>query len=164
MSSSIQRRIGRGERRNERESQEEGEYEEQDQEEEQEQGRGKIPTQGLETLPQRIEHDTRVRALCEIFFVHVHPLRCLSFIHKPSFMQSLDLGRVLVDFGEALVFIVCAFGERSVVEVLDEDTDYTDSFCVCSDSRRYFRQGHDFSLPLPGRIGQRGRRNLHCRT
>ncbi|CAI7609652.1 unnamed protein product [Penicillium manginii] len=28
-------------------------------------------------------------------------------------MQSLDLGRVLVDFGEALVFIVCAFGERA---------------------------------------------------
>lgn len=78
---------------------------------------GQLGTQAS-SIPLLLEHDPRVRTLCETFFVHVHPLRCLSFIHKPSFMQSLDMGRVLVDFGEAVVLIVCAFGERLVCSEL----------------------------------------------
>ncbi|KAJ5116700.1 hypothetical protein N7456_001048 [Penicillium angulare] len=55
-----------------------------------------------------------MRRLVDAYFVHIHPLRCLSFVHKPSFMQSLDQGRMKEDFGEALVHIICAFGSRFI--------------------------------------------------
>ncbi|KAI5464232.1 hypothetical protein BGZ63DRAFT_148513 [Mariannaea sp. PMI_226] len=48
--------------------------------------------------------------LINIFFDRIYPLRCLGFIHKPSFIHALDQGRLIEEFGEPLVQIVCAFG------------------------------------------------------
>lgn len=78
-------------------------------------GRSLVTLEPLKTSPEQQGYNwQRVRELCEIYFTQVHPLRCLSFIHKPSFMQALDAGRIMEDFGEALVYIICAFGERYV--------------------------------------------------
>ena len=52
------------------------------------------------------------KALAEVFFRRVHPLRSLGFIHKPSFMRSLDHRTLVEDYGEALVSMVCALGAR----------------------------------------------------
>jgi hypothetical protein len=52
------------------------------------------------------------RRLINAYFDRVHPLRCLSFIHKPSFLQSLDNGSVTQDYSEPLLLIMCALGAR----------------------------------------------------
>ncbi|KAJ5119475.1 hypothetical protein N7448_010144 [Penicillium atrosanguineum] len=54
----------------------------------------------------------KIRQLVEAYFMHIHPLRCLSFIHKPSFMHAIDNGEATEEFGEALLYIMCAFGSR----------------------------------------------------
>ena len=53
-----------------------------------------------------------LRRLVEAYFTNIHPLRCLSFVHKPSFMRAVDRGEVREEFGDALVHIMCAFGSR----------------------------------------------------
>lgn len=60
-----------------------------------------------DTLPR--DKDRR-RMLFDIYFDRVHPLRCLGFIHKPSFMLAFDKGLVIEEFGAPLVHIVCALG------------------------------------------------------
>ena len=50
------------------------------------------------------------RLLVGIYFDRVHPLRCLGFVHKPSFMLALDRGLVIEEFGGPLVHIMCALG------------------------------------------------------
>lgn len=54
----------------------------------------------------------QLRRLSDLFFARVHTLRSLGFIYKPAWMQSLDRGRVVDDFGEPLVLMVCALGAR----------------------------------------------------
>lgn len=53
-----------------------------------------------------------IRELGCIYFSRVHPLRCLGFIHKPTFMRCLDQGCVTAEYSEALILIICAFGNR----------------------------------------------------
>lgn len=62
-----------------------------------------------ETLPD--DYSLRHR-LVESFFDRSHPLRCLGFIHKPSFMQSLDRDSVLQDYGQPVLYAMCALGAR----------------------------------------------------
>jgi hypothetical protein len=50
--------------------------------------------------------------LLEIYFERVHTLRCLGFIHKPTFKQSLDQGLLFDTYGEPLIYIMCALGSR----------------------------------------------------
>ena len=50
------------------------------------------------------------RLLVSIYFDRVHPLRCLGFVHKPSFMLALDRDLVIEEFGAPLVHIMCALG------------------------------------------------------
>ncbi|KAI1372100.1 hypothetical protein F4677DRAFT_274543 [Hypoxylon crocopeplum] len=61
-------------------------------------------------LPDR----ARIRQLVDAYFVNVHPLRCLGFIHIPSFKQRLDLiDSSLNDLDRnALLYAVCAHGAR----------------------------------------------------
>ncbi len=51
------------------------------------------------------------------YFDRVYPLRCLGLVHRPSFIHALDQGRLVEEFGEPLVQIVCAFG--AYVHALD---------------------------------------------
>lgn len=53
-----------------------------------------------------------LRKLIDLFFSRVHQLRCTGFIHPPSFMHSFDRGTLVEDYGEALIYIICAFGAR----------------------------------------------------
>jgi hypothetical protein len=62
-----------------------------------------------DTLPQDA---LRLRALADKFFDRISTLRCLGFIHKPTFYQALDRGTLNEDFGEAVIYIVAAFGAR----------------------------------------------------
>ena len=56
-----------------------------------------------------------LRRLAEAFFDRVHPLRSLGFIHKPTFMQSLDQGRLFEEYGEGLLNIMFALSSRYVL-------------------------------------------------
>ncbi|KAM5375791.1 hypothetical protein ACJZ2D_005847 [Fusarium nematophilum] len=56
--------------------------------------------------------NAQLRMLSDLFFSRVHPRRCLGFIYRPAWMQSLDQGTLTDKFGEALVALVCALGAR----------------------------------------------------
>ncbi|KAL7918001.1 hypothetical protein ACQKWADRAFT_305390 [Trichoderma austrokoningii] len=62
-----------------------------------------------DTLPQGKFH---MQGLADLFFDRMSTLRCLGFIHKPTFFQALDRGTLKEDFGEAVVYIVAALGAR----------------------------------------------------
>ncbi|KAF1828564.1 hypothetical protein BDW02DRAFT_223305 [Decorospora gaudefroyi] len=50
--------------------------------------------------------------LLTAYFDRVHPLRCLAFVHKPSFLYSLDRGNLMKEYDESLVDAMCALGAR----------------------------------------------------
>ncbi|KAI0152689.1 hypothetical protein GGR57DRAFT_168446 [Xylariaceae sp. FL1272] len=54
--------------------------------------------------------------LIAAYFERIHPLGCLSFIHKPSFMYSFDHDTIERDYGKPLLYTICAIGARCVVE------------------------------------------------
>jgi hypothetical protein len=57
--------------------------------------------------------DPGLRArLLSAYFGKVHPLRCLAFIHKPSFMYARDRGTLKDQYDDALVDAMCALGAR----------------------------------------------------
>ncbi|KAF4470504.1 Alkaline phosphatase [Fusarium albosuccineum] len=60
------------------------------------------------TLPDK----PHLKILAESYFNHVHPLRNLGFIHKPSFMKAIDQDTTGAEYGEAVVHLVCALGAR----------------------------------------------------
>lgn len=62
-----------------------------------------------DALPQDRFH---LQSLADKFFDRVSTLRCLGFIHKPTFYQALDRGTLSEDFGEAVICIVAALGAR----------------------------------------------------
>jgi hypothetical protein len=51
-------------------------------------------------------------ALAEEYFLNMHGLRCLGFIHKPSFMEQLKsrMRRSLAD--DVLLHAICALGAK----------------------------------------------------
>jgi hypothetical protein len=49
-----------------------------------------------------------------MYFDHIHPLRTLSFIHRPTFMHSLDRGEVMNEYGAALMYAIFALALRLV--------------------------------------------------
>lgn len=53
---------------------------------------------------------SHIKTLVGLYFDRVSPLRCLGFIHKPTFMQALDQGVVAERYGEAVMHIICAWG------------------------------------------------------
>lgn len=53
-----------------------------------------------------------MRIMAEYYFNHVHPLRTLGFIHKPTFMKAIDDGTATTDFGDAVVYLMCALAAR----------------------------------------------------
>lgn len=50
--------------------------------------------------------------LVNTYFERSAALRNLSFIHKPSFMKSFDQDSVVQDYGEPLLYVMCALGAR----------------------------------------------------
>ncbi|KAL7792436.1 hypothetical protein V8C37DRAFT_380295 [Trichoderma ceciliae] len=64
-----------------------------------------------DTLPK--DHGLRLR-LINAYFDRTHHLRCLSFIHRPSFMQSLESASIAQDYGEPLLYVICALGARHI--------------------------------------------------
>lgn len=64
-----------------------------------------------DTLPK--DHGLRLR-LINAYFERNHYLRCLSFIHRPSFMQSLESASIAQDYGEPLLYTICALGARHI--------------------------------------------------
>ncbi|KAF5970679.1 regulator of drug sensitivity 1 [Fusarium bulbicola] len=50
--------------------------------------------------------------LTSVYFNRVSTLRCLDFLHKPSFNHSLDKGSLIEDYGEAILYAICAHGHR----------------------------------------------------
>ncbi|KAL6867027.1 hypothetical protein J3F83DRAFT_103124 [Trichoderma novae-zelandiae] len=64
-----------------------------------------------DTLPK--DHGLRLR-LVNAFFDRSHHLRCVSFVHPPSFMQSLESASIAQDYGEPLLYAMCALGARHI--------------------------------------------------
>jgi len=60
------------------------------------------------TLPDK----AGLKVLAESYFKHIHCLRNLGFIHKPAFIRSIDQGTTALEFGEAVLYLVCALGAR----------------------------------------------------
>ena len=60
------------------------------------------------------EDAPKLTHLANTYFAHIHPLRTLAFIHRPTFMQSLDSRQVEDDYGTALVHIMFALASRYV--------------------------------------------------
>ncbi|KAL7933105.1 hypothetical protein V8C35DRAFT_304933 [Trichoderma chlorosporum] len=77
----------------------------------------------VDTLPQDRFH---LQSLADKFFDRVSTLRCLGFIHKPTFYQALDRGTLSEDFGEAVIYIVAALGAR--MYLLDDPTEFNHPF------------------------------------
>ncbi|KAF4463190.1 hypothetical protein FALBO_9980 [Fusarium albosuccineum] len=50
------------------------------------------------------------RILFDRYFTRIHTLRCLGFLHRPSFMQSFDSGTLQEEYGAPLIQMICAFG------------------------------------------------------
>lgn len=50
--------------------------------------------------------------LVNIFFDRIHPLRCLGFIHRATFMHTLNSGNAIETYGEPLLLIILAFGAQ----------------------------------------------------
>lgn len=94
--------------------------------------------------------------MADIYFDRIATLRCLGFIHKPSFLQALDHGTLVAEYSEALIYIICAFAAQSVVSCLVRRaaaTAATDHKVFC---RFYWRDlvqtRPDMArAPLPGR-------------
>ncbi|TFB06916.1 hypothetical protein CCMA1212_001306 [Trichoderma ghanense] len=78
-----------------------------------------------DTLPQDALH---LRALADKFFDRISTLRCLGFIHKPTFYQALDRGTLNEVFGEAVIYIVAALGAR--MHLLDDATEFNASYGI----------------------------------
>ncbi|KAL7810209.1 hypothetical protein V8C44DRAFT_332577 [Trichoderma aethiopicum] len=75
-----------------------------------------------DTLPRNALH---LRSLADKFFDRVSTLRCLGFIHKPTFYQALDRGTLNEDFGEAVIYIVAALSAR--MYLLDDTAEFNAS-------------------------------------
>ncbi|KAF4453133.1 hypothetical protein F53441_4130 [Fusarium austroafricanum] len=54
----------------------------------------------------------QVKILIEHYFHNIHPLRCFSFIHKPTFMQELNEKTDAERQADALLHIVCTLGAQ----------------------------------------------------
>ncbi|KAL6874322.1 hypothetical protein HDV57DRAFT_504481 [Trichoderma longibrachiatum] len=78
-----------------------------------------------DTLPHDALH---LRSLADKFFDRISTLRCLGFIHKPTFYQALDRGTLNEDFGEAVIYIVAALGAR--MYLLDDSTEFNASYGI----------------------------------
>ncbi|KAJ3526710.1 hypothetical protein NM208_g11057 [Fusarium decemcellulare] len=50
------------------------------------------------------------RILFDRYFTRIHTLRCLGFLHRPSFMQSFDSGTLHKEYGTPLIQMISAFG------------------------------------------------------
>ncbi|KAI8627871.1 fungal-specific transcription factor domain-containing protein [Xylariaceae sp. FL1651] len=88
----------------------------------------------------------RIRQLIDAYFVNVHPLRCLGFIHIPSFKQRLDLmdpNSSNLDHN-ALLYVVCALGARFYA--LDHYEAETDLDYVISAGRGWASRAHSILL------------------
>ncbi|EEU40352.1 uncharacterized protein NECHADRAFT_76532 [Fusarium vanettenii 77-13-4] len=52
--------------------------------------------------------------LINTYFDRFHHLRCLAFIHKPSFMHSMARASVIQDYSESLLYAMCALSARCI--------------------------------------------------
>ncbi|KAL1878122.1 hypothetical protein VTK73DRAFT_8002 [Phialemonium thermophilum] len=59
---------------------------------------------------EELPNTAQLRHVVDSYFAHIHPLRALGFIHKPSFMRALDRNTLVAEFGLGLVYVVCALG------------------------------------------------------
>ncbi|KAL7275633.1 hypothetical protein RUND412_001419 [Rhizina undulata] len=64
--------------------------------------------------PSLTEDTKLLRQLVDTYFSHIHPLRCLSFIHKPSFMRALEEKTIEKVYGEHVLLIMCALAARVI--------------------------------------------------
>ncbi|KAK4234452.1 hypothetical protein C8A03DRAFT_47227 [Achaetomium macrosporum] len=52
--------------------------------------------------------------LIDTYFDRIHYLKSLAFIHKPSFMHSMARATVVEDYGEPLLYVMCALSARCI--------------------------------------------------
>ncbi|KAF4980458.1 hypothetical protein FDECE_17877 [Fusarium decemcellulare] len=59
------------------------------------------------------EDPALLTCLVNTYFDRFHHLRCLAFIHKPSFMHSMARASVIQDYSEPLLYAMCALSART---------------------------------------------------
>ncbi|KAJ5234742.1 uncharacterized protein N7469_003910 [Penicillium citrinum] len=64
---------------------------------------------------QELPEGSKLWALIEEYFSHIHPIRCFGFVHKPSFMQRIDEDIGSCRDEESLLHVICALGAKFLV-------------------------------------------------
>ncbi|KAL4987771.1 fungal-specific transcription factor domain-containing protein [Aspergillus falconensis] len=54
----------------------------------------------------------KVAVLVDNYFAHIHPIRCLAFLHRPSFLRRVDEELLPESSPSALLHVVCALGAQ----------------------------------------------------
>ena len=75
------------------------------------------PSEGAPSVPlppkkSMLDYEALRSRLLNAYLERVSPLRCLSFVHKPSFMYALDQGKLMDQYHEPLVDAMCALGAK----------------------------------------------------
>ncbi|KAI1501138.1 fungal-specific transcription factor domain-containing protein [Biscogniauxia marginata] len=88
----------------------------------------------------------KIRKLVDAYFVNVHPLRCLSFIHIPSFKHRLDFldSNSSDSDRNALLYAVCAHGARFYA--FDHGREQSSLGYVMSAGRGWASRAHNILL------------------
>lgn len=71
-----------------------------------------IPTDAFRLYSQELPEGSKLWALIEEYFAHIHPMRCFGFVHKPSFMQRIDEDIGSCRDEESLLHVICALGAK----------------------------------------------------
>lgn len=79
----------------------------------------------------------KVRELIDIYFTHIHSVRCMGFLHIPNFMEQFQDSKTVYSEMSGLVYIMCALAASiyyaKVVIPTNEE--------VLSDDTRFYNAG-----------------------
>jgi Fungal specific transcription factor domain len=83
---------------------------------------------------------TQVRELVDIYFAHIHSVRCLGFLHVPTFMEQFHNSRKVYAEMSGLIYIMCALAAPIFCA---KAVDYIDGDLVAG--ARFFNAGNGWA-------------------
>ncbi|XWW96345.1 hypothetical protein V2A60_004318 [Cordyceps javanica] len=89
----------------------------------------------------------RVRELVDIYFAQVHTVRCLGFLHIPTFMERFREDESLAADSSGLIYIICALAAPFICAKVADTRDDDDPA-----SRRYHEAGRGWAASAMQRI------------
>lgn len=72
-----------------------------------------VSTDSIRLFSSSLPSKEIIYQLVDNYFTNIHPLRCYSFIHRPSFMERLDQDPALTNMMNGpLLHVICALGAK----------------------------------------------------